>query len=94
MCETTKIFPWQFINRVYRKRVQAGTTVQKIEFLLIYLKDFHIHISLWGEMEAKGRKKYFNIDESISNDQIYALLDNVDSDNEDEIDNLINDSDR
>ena len=45
-------------------------------------------------MEAKGRKKYFNIDESISNDQIYALLDNVDSDNEDEIDNLINDSDR
>ena len=45
-------------------------------------------------MEAKGRKKYFNIDESISNEQIYALLDNVDSDNEDEIDNLINDSDR
>ena len=45
-------------------------------------------------MEAKGRKKYFNLDESISNEQIYALLDNVDSDNEDEIDKLINDSDR
>ena len=31
-------------------------------------------------MEAKGRKKYLKIDENICNKQIYALLDNVDSD--------------
>ena len=43
-------------------------------------------------MEAKGRKKHFNIDENISSEQIHALLDNVDSDNEEEKDNLINDS--
>ena len=43
-------------------------------------------------MEAKGRKKCFNIDDNISSEQIYALLDNVNSDNEGEIDNLINDS--
>ena len=45
-------------------------------------------------MEAKIRKKYSNIDKSISSEQIYALLDNVDSDNEEEIDNFINDSDK
>ena len=43
-------------------------------------------------MEAKIRKKNSNIDKSISSEQIYALLDNVDSDNEEEIDNFINDS--
>ena len=44
-------------------------------------------------MEAKGRKKYFNFDENISSEQIYEFLDNVYGDNEEEIDNLINDSD-
>ena len=72
LCETATIFPWQFINRVYRKRVPTGTRVQKTEFLFIYGKDFHIHVSFWGEMEAKGSKKHFNIDENISNKEIYA----------------------
>ena len=44
-------------------------------------------------MQAKGRKKYFNIDENISSEQVYALLDTVDSDNEEEIESKINDSD-
>ena len=44
-------------------------------------------------MEAKGRKKYFNIGENINSEQIYALFDNDDSDNDEEIGNLINDSD-
>ena len=44
-------------------------------------------------MEDKGTKKCFNIDENLSSEQIYALFDNVDSDNEEEIDNLINDLD-
>ena len=52
-----KTFPWQFINRVYRKKVPAGARVQKIGFLFIYWKDFHIHASLGGEMEANGKKK-------------------------------------
>ena len=43
-------------------------------------------------MEPKGRKKYFNIDEKICSEQIYALLDNVYSYNEEEIDDLINNS--
>ena len=44
-------------------------------------------------MDAKGRKKYFNIDENISSAHIYPLLDNIDSDHEEEKDNLTNDSD-
>ena len=44
-------------------------------------------------MDAKGRKKYFNIDENISSAHIYLLLDNIDSDHEEEKDNLTNDSD-
>ena len=38
------------------------------------------------------RKKYFNLDK-MSSDDIYALLDSVESDDEIEIDNLMNDSD-
>ena len=89
-----KISPFQFISRVYRKRIPAGTRVQKIGFLFIYWKDFNIHVSLWGEVEAKGRKKYFSIDGNVSSEQMYALLklNNVNSDNEEETDNLINDS--
>ena len=44
-------------------------------------------------MVANGIKKYFNNDKNISGKQIYALLDNVDSDKEEETENLINDSD-
>ena len=44
-------------------------------------------------MEEKKKKKQFNIDENISNEQIYALLDNVNGDNEGEMDNFINNSD-
>ena len=42
-------------------------------------------------METEGIKKYFNVDENFSSEQICALLDNIDSDNEEEIDKLIND---
>ena len=44
-------------------------------------------------MEAKGITTYFNIDENISSEQIDALLDNVNSNNQEEIYILINDSD-
>ena len=60
---------------MYRKRVLAGTRVQKARLLFIYWKDFHIHISLWGEKKIDG---------NISSEQIYALLDNIDSDDEEE----------
>ena len=46
-----------------------------------------------GRWRLKLEKKCFNIDKNISSEQIYALLDNVDSDNEEEMDNFINDSD-
>ena len=44
-------------------------------------------------MVTNGRKRYFHIDENASSEQIYALLDDVESADEDDIDNLMNDSD-
>ena len=38
-------------------------------------------------------ERYFHIDENASSEQIYALLDDVESADKDDIDNLINDSD-
>ena len=46
-----------------------------------------------GRDSDKGRKRYFHIEENASSYQIYALLDDVDSADEDDIDNLMNDSD-
>ena len=42
---------------------------------------------------TNGRKRYFHIDENASGEQIYALLDHVESADEDDIDNLMNGSD-
>ena len=39
-----------------------------------------------------SRKRYFHIDENASSEQIYALLDDVESADEDDIDNLMNNS--
>ena len=44
-------------------------------------------------METNGRKRYFDIDENTSSEQIYASLVDVESADEDDIDNLMNDSD-
>ena len=44
-------------------------------------------------MATNGRKRYFHFDENASSEQIYALLDDAESANEDDIDNLMNDSD-
>ena len=44
-------------------------------------------------MLTKGRKRYFHIDENVISEQIYALLDDIKSADEDDIDNLMNDSD-
>ena len=44
-------------------------------------------------MTTNGRKRYFHIDQNASSEQIYALLDDVESADEDDIDNLMNDSD-
>ena len=38
-------------------------------------------------------QRYFHVDKNSSSEQIYALLDYLESANEDDIDNLINDSD-
>ena len=46
----------------------------------------------WGEMVTNGRKRYFHIDENASSEQIYVLLDDAESADEDDIDNLMNDS--
>ena len=47
----------------------------------------------WGEMATNGRKSYFHIDENACSEQIYALWDDVESPDENDIDNLMNDSD-
>ena len=44
-------------------------------------------------MATNGRKRYFHIDENTSSEQIYALLDDVESVDEDDIDNLMIDAD-
>ena len=44
-------------------------------------------------MEGHGRKRYFSIDENSSSKEIYALLDDIDSGDELDVDNLVNDSD-
>ena len=44
-------------------------------------------------MATNGRKKYFHIDENASSEQLCALLDDVESADEDDKDNLMNDSD-
>ena len=46
-----------------------------------------------GEIATNGRKRYFHIGENASSKQIYALFDDVESADEDDIDNLIDDSD-
>ena len=37
-----------------------------------------------GKMATNGRKRYFHIDKNASSEQIYALLDDVESADEDE----------
>ena len=44
-------------------------------------------------MATNGRKRYFHIDRKASSEQKYVLLDDVESADEDDIDNLMNDSD-
>ena len=46
-----------------------------------------------GEIATDGRKRYFHIDKNASSEQIYALLDDVHSDDQDDIDKLMNDTD-
>ena len=43
-------------------------------------------------MATNGRKRYFHIDENASSEQIYTLLDDVESADKDGIDNLMSDS--
>ena len=44
-------------------------------------------------MATHGRKRYFHIDKNAGSEQIYSLLDDVESDDNNDIDNLMNDSD-
>ena len=44
-------------------------------------------------MTTNGRKRYFHIDKNASSEQVYALLVDVESASEDDIDNIMNDSD-
>ena len=44
-------------------------------------------------MATNSKKRYFHIDKNASSEQIHALLDDAESADEDDIDNLMNDSD-
>ena len=46
-----------------------------------------------SKIQKINRKQYYNIDATISRDDIFAILDSVDSENEEDIENLMNDSD-
>ena len=41
-------------------------------------------------MATNGRKRYFHIDENAGSEQIYPLLNDVESADEDDVDNLMN----
>ena len=41
--------------------------------------------AFWGEMATNGKKTYFHVNENASSEQIYALLDNVERADEDDI---------
>ena len=43
-------------------------------------------------MATNGRKRYFDIDENAISEQIYALLDDAEGADEDDMDNLTNHS--
>ena len=62
---------------------------QKMEWLFpkYILFSKQIKTVFWSEMATNGRKRYFHIDENASSEQIYALLDDVESADEDDIDN-------
>ena len=55
--------------------------MQKIEFY----KDI--------TMERNNRKKYIHIDRETGSNEIYAMLDEIESDTESDIENLLEDSD-
>ena len=44
-------------------------------------------------MERNNRKKYFHIDRETDSNEIYAMLDEIESDTESDIENLLEDSD-
>ena len=46
-----------------------------------------------SKIQKINRKQYYNIDATTSSDDIFAILDSVDSENEEDIENLMNDSD-
>ena len=52
----------------------------------------YILFSKQSEMVTNDRKRYFHIDEKASSEQIYALVDDIESADEDDIDNLMSDS--
>ena len=59
-----------------------------------YIKLFIIQFFMFFlQMMNNPRKKYFEITEKIGSDEIYALLDEVVSDLDEDVDNEMNDSD-
>ena len=44
-------------------------------------------------MERNNRKKYIHIDRETGSNEIYAMLDEIESDTESDIENLLEDSD-
>ena len=75
------------------REYQQVQEFKRLDFCSVIEKLFTNVLVYEVRWRLKVEKKYFNIDENISSEQIYALLDNIDNDNEEEIDNLINDSD-
>ena len=53
------------------------------------MKEFYKDIT----MERNNRKKYIHIDRETGSNEIYAMLDEIESDTESDIENLLEDSD-
>ena len=55
----------------------------------VQMKEFYKDIT----MERNNRKKYIHIDRETGSNEIYAMLDEIESDTESDIENLLEDSD-
>ena len=57
-----------------------------------FISLFCSYFVFWGGMASNGRKRYFQMHKNARSEQIYALLDDLESTDEDDIGNLMNDS--
>ena len=82
---------WKWTKKV---KVTKQEECQVVSLMSLMVQMFSKQKTVFSsKMATNSTKRYFDIDGNVSSKQIYALLDDVESVDEDDIDNLMNDSD-